>query len=1101
MATIDDPFAASAAAPAADPFAPASADPFAPSAAAPKAAPPEVPDYSDPVNQAIFQQSSAGTVLDAVQGKPDGYFKNLGSAITGPWTAENNPPGLSDETKKVLEDAGIFPDYAKGRANSFQVMNAAVGNMAAVAFDDVHRALGSIAGGIGAAVAGLDPGETNDRIDEAQATAFSIPEVGPIFSEAIGFLKTASSVTETGGIVERAAPTLRDVLEKPETTEARATAESAAPTVEYKAPVENPAIDQKSGNLNLKYINTDQTGAENLAKAAQAIADRDGVVVSFGSMKQSAQTFMDTAVKDEALGLPQALVDYNQHDPANAAMSIASRESNVALEQEARELAQKAAQTGDHADFVAASAARQKWLLMNGTRHEISATGGRLGVSHQVEVGAGEEAEAVAQGMAEKTQHLSDEEYVQMMNSFKSNDEAARFARDVEKPGWGKMAGYTVVNNWISGIITHSAYAVANKAMAIVRMGIDTPIASAFGALDRVRGLVLEPEEASALQAEREGIENQFAASDNGSLKIKAVDAVRMKYRLDEIKTQLKNGISITSKEMQARVFGTIEGRSDAFRAFGRAFWHGESPMLPGEIEKAKAAAMKASQRVMDDGGTAVEAQKAGQEEYQKFAVFNRNPILDRAKMMEDGLPKTLFTVWGKGVGALGRYAKAVHTDTAFFGYFEERNASMWRQAIAEGLQPGSEDFAVRIAHLKNNASPEMLQQWVTAGKRASLINKPGEFGQAMEHLAHVNSLTGFFIPFVRIATNITAQAFLERTPIGWMSPVIRDSLMGKNGLAEKEMAWARMSTGTMGLAWGAWLKHQDKVTGAAPETPNERAMAYRNGDAPYSARIGDWNMPLRWMGVIGKTLSYGADVADIAGHAALDPRVESVMGYAIHRIGQNTLQEGPMKSMSEPMDAIESPYTTTAEKYVINTIVSATLPASSALGQITHYGSDPYVRSTMGDSFWDRLGKSYESRIPGASDNLHPRVDIFGDPLLRDQNHEEALKDPVFQTFMDLGYSPGKVLQKFGGVQLTDDQYYDYSVKAGKLLHYNVEQQINRPDWTTIGKEAQVTLLHQAMKDSRAGARQYMCTAYPDISQKCSVYLKKLASPQEDDQ
>ena len=82
-------------------------------------------------------------------------------------------------------------------------------------------------------------------------------------------------------------------------------------------------------------------------------------------------------------------------------------------------------------------------------------------------------------------------------------------------------------------------------------------------------------------------------------------------------------------------------------------------------------------------------------------------------------------------------------------------------------------------------------------------------------------------------------------------------------------------------------------------------------------------------------------------------------------------------------------------------------------------------MRSTLGKDFSDTLQKTIDSRLPWKSQDLYPRVDIFGKDMLKNEDHQAALEDPVYQTMSRLNLSPSHVEPQIDKVKLTDAQFY----------------------------------------------------------------------------
>lgn len=1045
------------------------------------------PDEPDPVNDAVFKQSTANNVLESAQGnwftRP---FSAAGTAIKSAFTDGGNL-GLSADSIKKLQDAGVLEDYKSNYLSLRKTITGAVLIPAAGAADAVMRTFNAGVTGV-AALAG---GEVNEAEGAAGVGRENPEAVARDAQDFTNFLYMTSGMTEFGAPVMRAAPTLTEVATAPKLLEKVET--EAVPPLEMqppalKVPIKNPMIDEKSGNLNLNYIKADDDAKSMLARTAQAYSDENGITITHAQTVEESQKVLDDALAETGNGVPESLANYMRGDPVNRPLLYSARQLTVQATADAIKAVQAAVRTGDPADVTAALAADDRMMAMTGIRHEVSAEAGRVLESHKIPVGEeGADLEAASEKLAGMTQ----EERVRIMSTFDSPEAIAKFARDIKKPTWGEMGIFYVINNYLSGPITHAAYTASWAVQTVLRAGLETPIASAVGRIQRAAGKTLEPAEIGALQTEREGIVSRLAEADSTQgRKLSASDSAAMTARLKAVNTKLANGVTVMPGEAAARFYGIGEGALDSLRAAGRSLKTGNIQMLPGEMAAAKQAAKEAADAAIGEGKSAQEAQKAGEAAYNKAAIYSNNPILDRANLIQNPAARALAKTAGIIIGVPTRVISGIHSLQKFSGYAESSNALAYRQAASEGLTDTA--MGARIAQIKANMSPEMIKQAADEAKYAALMGKPGKFGQAVENLAHVNGWTRMVVPFSRVVTNLANQKFLERTPLGVLSEKVRGDLLGANGNATQANAIGKMLTGSTLLVAGAWLRAQGINNGQAPDDPNQRARAYLAGTPPYTVRIGDMNIPHRFFGVPGGSLSLGADVHDIFQTARGDDDAWAVMGNAFHVLGNDMLQENALKGAADLYDAIRNRDQNAAKVYMLNALTAAATPYSVGMSQTTRM-LDPVMRSTMGNDFWDRFKKTEEAHIPWESDSLLPQVDIFGRPMQRGGDYQAMLKDPVMQTLMKLDIYPAKASARILNVKLNDQQYFDYATKAGALFYHNTEALINDPNWPKYDVATQADMIHKAQKESRSDARAYMCMAYPTISKSCAKYNNDL--------
>ena len=110
---------------------------------------------------------------------------------------------------------------------------------------------------------------------------------------------------------------------------------------------------------------------------------------------------------------------------------------------------------------------------------------------------------------------------------------------------------------------------------------------------------------------------------------------------------------------------------------------------------------------------------------------------------------------------------------------------------------------------------------------------------------------------------------------------------------------------------------------------------------------------------------------------------------------------------------------------------------------------------------------------------------DIFGKDMLKNEDHQAALEDPVYQTMSRLNLSPSHVEPQIDKVKLTDAQFYDYSKKAGGIYRSNVESIINIPGFANLPVKTQVELIYRQQAKSREQAKRYMVIRYPELAKR----------------
>ena len=506
--------------------------------------------------------------------------------------------------------------------------------------------------------------------------------------------------------------------------------------------------------------------------------------------------------------------------------------------------------------------------------------------------------------------------------------------------------------------------------------------------------------------------------------------------------------------EVPAGLYGFMRGYArDGWKAAWRAFKSNETQLLPGEEMAAK-------------------------------------PFRTRV------IPGIAGTV----LESPGRLINAIHALSRTAGYTRSIAAQAYRTAAEEGR--AGDDLAARIRALTVDPTEDMMRRAIAeAGEDAMMQKAPyGSLRQRFASLVDAGvalpdvPLPGgrtlplgtlrplrFVDPFVTITANIMDSALVERTPVGLLSPRIRDDLLGRNGGAAQDLAAGRMIAGSALMLLGGSLAAEGLLTGSPPSDPREASVKYLTGWQPYSVRIGDIYYQIHRLGVLGIGLGIAADLWDVAGYAAKGD-LANTAAMAVHAVARNILDESFLRGPSELLGAIEEP-TQHGESWAKG-FFSSFVPFSVGLSQ-TARTLDPYMRQTR--SVLDAI----KAKIPFVSETLPPRYDIWGQPIPNRQAlvpevtalYESRINtDPANQALLRLGVFPAQLPRKIRGVALSDEQYDLFSRTAGRMAKMRVDAIVRMPGFAMLPAGVQHDMLTSAIRGARETARSLVMMRYPDI-------------------
>lgn len=313
---------------------------------------------------------------------------------------------------------------------------------------------------------------------------------------------------------------------------------------------------------------------------------------------------------------------------------------------------------------------------------------------------------------------------------------------------------------------------------------------------------------------------------------------------LAQIERRVGEGVSgaldsadgVAAGEAVERYHGMVEGLKDLFRLSGdSSFWR----YLKGEVT---AAGPEKIERAASKG--AVDPLSA--EAWGIAANTTPGRVIDFLS------------------GAVKLPGAALEAEDFLFkslNYRMELHALALRQATRE-VQAGAipaERLKERMAALITDP-PEQIRLDAT---EAALVNtftsRPGWFGQGVMRTVSQGPALRLIMPFVRTPVNLFRFA-AERSPA---APLVRQWRADiAAGGARRDLALARMATGTAIMMVAMDMAQNGLITGRAPSSPGEREMFFRDGKKEYAVKLGDRWVQVSRMDPLGTTLGIAGDLA-----------------------------------------------------------------------------------------------------------------------------------------------------------------------------------------------------------------------------------------------
>lgn len=820
---------------------------------------------------------------------------------------------------------------------------------------------------------------------------------------------------------------------------------------------ESSPFTDRAGNIRLDTLNTAEDVKQAIRDSAREnndfIGDRRGVVTDGQVIELANEIGMGGAedlVRKHIVG--QAF---------NAEQVVALRKLLRETAFSVSEAAKKVATSGNDADVLAYAQARDRLKMVQKTVAGVTAEAGRALRAFRTLPGEADTAalEQMVQEATGKTLFQLKEE-AKLAAQLDASPKMNKFMQEVDKHSIGGMILETWINGLLSAMSTHATNLVGNVVFMVQHFGPERALASVIGGTARALG--------------REG-------------------------------TYTRAG------ELGALVTGAKEGLAPALGATGTAFRKGATVLLPGEVGEPQGILSGIVHDELVPRGTLDEATTMKDVRTGLFGMvrgvldgIQTGAALVRAGGVE-GSPiwETKYSLGGqvpdiaiRGMNVLplgtiirtpGRFLSTADTFFRSLNYSMAKNAIAYRMASDEGLTGGA--FAARVADIRNNPPPEVMERARAEASSTTFTDKGGEFTKAINYLVsrEVNlPIAGgvrplkFVAPFTGVISRILDQTLVKRTPLGPIfSQELRNDLMGKNGNIAQDTATARMLFGSALMLGFGSLAAQGSVTGSGPKDQKEAAI-WRLTHQAHSVLINGIYYDMGKLGPMGLLMGMAADLHEIA-HIAEEKDFATAGAYFMHAIVQNILDQSVLQGPAELIKAIETP-----EQYgpqYVKSFLSSFVP--SGVAAIAR-ARDPYVRQT-----WTVID-ALKAKLPGYSQELHPKIDLWGEPVptrealggvgMSSIYMQHVSNDPVNIAMSQLGMKMGPVEKKIRNVELNPQEYEDYARIAGRMTKQNLDKIIRSPAWETMAPAVKMEVINHTKDACREAARGIIMGRYPHI-------------------
>lgn len=398
------------------------------------------------------------------------------------------------------------------------------------------------------------------------------------------------------------------------------------------------------------------------------------------------------------------------------------------------------------------------------------------------------------------------------------------------------------------------------------------------------------------------------------------------------------------------------------------------------------------------------------------------------------------------------------------------RRSEMAGQAVRiarrEGLK--GEEGKRRAAELLANPTDEM---WESALDYARYVTFQRPLGPVASHISAMTTnapILKVVLPFVRTPTNIF-KSFIEHSPA---APLLREWRKDfAAGGARRDVAVARVAVGSGMMAIVAEAAANGVITGSKPVDDNRAGLMLADGWQPYSIKIGDKYYSYQRLDPFALTIGAAADMATLGDGMSAgqqDKGASLIVASVVGNLSNKTWLSG----VSDFMAALDDPQRY-GDWFVKRFAGSALVPTGVA--QIART-VDPTMRET------DSVGEYVQSRVPGMSDDLLPKRDVWGRPIEKEGGLGPDIMSPIWTSTekgdpatheaLRVGATISPPSDRVNGKKMPARVYDRLQAITGPLAHKWVSELIKQPDYRALDMDGQAKAIKYVMEKAREAAK-----------------------------
>lgn len=393
------------------------------------------------------------------------------------------------------------------------------------------------------------------------------------------------------------------------------------------------------------------------------------------------------------------------------------------------------------------------------------------------------------------------------------------------------------------------------------------------------------------------------------------------------------------------------------------------------------------------------------------------------------------------------------------------------RRARVEGLK--GEAARARANDLLNNPTDDMIEKSFDYGRYVTFQRPLGDTMRHVSAFTQASMVGKFLVPFVRTPTNLLKFA-MERSPAAPILGEWRKDMVAGGARRDQALARALVGTGVGAMFYQAAL--EGKITGGGPADREARRLMEADGWKPYSFKVGDRYYSYQRLDPFATTIGTMADMVDL-GSVMTERQQEHSTALVVAAILNNLSSKTFMSGLSSATEALADP-SRKIQGFLSRSAGSVVAPAG--LAQLART-TDPILREARLPM--DRI----RSRIPGMSDDLMPRRDAFGRPLVSEGGigpdiaspiwTGTAKNDPTIKALLEAGVHVTAPPRRVNKRDLTPDEYDTYAETTGRVLKPALDALVASPEWKPLTDEQKRDAVSDTVRDARKVGREALAS------------------------